>query len=137
MTSPVAPEKLLGQGRPPDRKRILVVDDEPEVRAVLTEYLSHEGFEALGVASGEEALDRIPDLRPHLVLLDIRMPGLSGVETLRRIKTLSQPPPVVIVSGIGDLDTAQRTLAMGAADYVTKPFDLQYLDSVLEILLFG
>lgn len=104
---------------------------------MLTEYLSHEGFEALGVASGEEALDRIPDLRPHLVLLDIRMPGLSGVETLRRIKTLSQPPPVVIVSGIGDLDTAQRTLAMGAADYVTKPFDLQYLDSVLEILLFG
>ncbi len=127
MTSPAAPS----------RKQILVVDDEPDVLDLLVEYLEGKGFEALGVASGELALDLIPTFRPRVVLLDIRMPGLSGVETLRRIKVLSQETPVVMISGTEDLDTARQTLGMGASDYVTKPFDFQYLDSVLETLLFG
>lgn len=122
---------------PPGRKRILVVDDDPEVRALLIDYLHDKGFEALAVESGETALDRLSSLRPHLILLDILMPGLSGVETLQRLKALAPDTPVVIISGIGELKTARRTLALGATDYVTKPFDFAYLDCVLENLLLG
>ncbi len=118
---------------PPAGLRILVVDDEPEIRDVFSEHLQVRGYEVQQAADGEEALRLIPEFRPHVVLLDIAMPGLSGVETLRRIKGLSLETSVVMVSGVQDEETARRTLAMGAADYVTKPVDFQYLESVLEI----
>jgi two-component system OmpR family response regulator len=100
------------------------------------EYLQGKGFEVRGADAGEEALRQIPDFRPHVVLLDIAMPRMSGVEALRRIKALPQETCVVMVSGIEDMETAKQTLALGAADYVTKPVDFQYLDSVLEVHLF-
>ncbi len=121
---------------PSGRRRVLVVDDEPELRALLAEYLQGKGFEALGAGDGQEALRRIPEFRPHIVLLDIMMPGLSGVETLRRIKTLAEETAVIMVSGIEDVETARQTLVLGAADYITKPVDFQYLDSVLQVHLF-
>ena len=118
------------------RRRVLVVDDEPELRAVLVEYLQGKGFEVLQAGGGEEALGRFPEFRPHVVLLDIMMPGLSGVETLRRIKALGPGTAVIMVSAIEDEETARQTLVLGAADYVTKPVDFQYLDSVLQVHLF-
>lgn len=118
------------------RRRVLVVDDEPEIRAVLAEYLQGKGLEVLQAESGEQALRRLAEFRPHLVLLDVMMPGLSGVETLRRIKDLGEPAAVIMVSGIEDVETARQTLAQGAADYVTKPVDFQYLDSVVQVHLF-
>ena len=114
------------------RRRALVVDDEPEFTAMLVEYLQGKGFEVLSAGGGEEALRRIAEFRPQVVLLDIAMPGLSGVETLRRIKALPRETCVVMVSAIEDVETARRTLALGAADYVQKPVDFSYLDSVLE-----
>ena len=117
-------------------RRALVVDDEPEFRAVLVEYLQGKGFEAWGAEGGVEALRQIPDFRPHVVLLDIAMPRMTGVETLRRIKALPQETCVVMVSGIEDMETARQALALGAADYVTKPVDFQYVDSVLQVHLF-
>ncbi len=125
--SPVAPR---------GRRRLLVVDDEPEIRDVLAEYLQGKGFEVLQAAGGEDAIRRLPEFRPQVVLLDINMPGLTGVETLRRIKSLPEQAAVIMVSGIEDLETARQTLALGASDYVTKPVDFQYLDSVLEVHLF-
>jgi DNA-binding response OmpR family regulator len=112
-------------------RRILVVDDEPDVREVLAEYLEQRGFEVLRVGSGEEALEDVRRSRPDTVLLDIAMPGLSGVETLREIRAASADTRVIMVSGIDDVETARRTLALGAADYVPKPVDFGYLDSVL------
>ncbi len=111
-------------------------DDEPEVREVLVEYLQGKGFEARGVGGGEEALRQIPDFRPHIVLLDIAMPRVTGVEVLKRIKALPQQIAVIMVSGIEDLGTAKETLALGAVDYVTKPVDFLYLNTVLETHLF-
>ncbi len=118
---------------PPSRLRALVVDDEPVVREMLTEYLNENGFDALGVWDGEEALRRIPEFRPHVVLLDILLPGLSGVATLRRIKALLDETCVVMISGLDDAETAQRTLDMGAVDYLHKPVDLGKLDALFGI----
>ncbi len=131
-----SPKEFPREGRSSIRKRMLVVDDEPEVREVLVEYLQSKGFEALPAGDGEEALRRFVEYHPHIVFLDIQMPGLSGVETLRRIKALGQETCVVMVSGIEDVKTARQTLALGAADYVTKPVDFQYLDSILQTHLF-
>ena len=121
---------------PSGRRRVLVVDDEPELRALLAEYLQGKGFEVVQAGGGEEALRRLPEFRPQVVLLDIMMPGLSGVETLRRIKTLLPETAVIMVSAIEDQETARQTLVLGAADYVAKPVDFQYLDSVLQVHLF-
>jgi len=128
--------KQPGKVSAPGRRRIIVVDDEPEIRDLLVEYLRDKGFEALGVGDGQEALQRIPEFGPHIVLLDIAMPRITGVEVLKRIKALPQQMAVIMVSGIEDVETARQTLALGAADYVTKPVDFQYLDSVLEVHTF-
>ena len=134
--APAAAAAPGAQAAPPGRRQVLVVDDEPEMRAVLAEYLQGKGFEVLQADGGEAALRRLPEFRPQVVLLDIMMPGLSGVETLRRIKTLQPETAVIMVSAIEDQETARQTLAVGAADYVAKPVDFQYLDSVLQVHLF-
>ena len=133
---PAAAKAPAAKTVPSGRRRVLVVDDEPEFRAVLVEYLQGKGFEVLQAGGGEEALRRFPEFRPHIVLLDIMMPGLSGVETLRRIKTLQPGTAVIMVSAIEDQEAARQTLVLGAADYVAKPVDFQYLDSVLQVHLF-
>ena len=133
---PAAAAAPIPAARPRMRKRVLVVDDEPEIRGLLAEYLQGKGFEALGVASGEEALRQIPEFRPQVVLLDIAMPRMTGMEALRRIKALPLQTAVIMVSGIEDMETARQSLALGAADYVTKPVDFQYLDSILEAHFF-
>lgn len=135
---PAKPARAPARSSEPPRKRVLVVDDEPEFLDVMVDYLQGKGFDAEGVRSGEEALRRIPEFRPHVVLLDILMPGPSGVDTLKRIKALPHETCVIMVSGQEDQETAQRTLALGAADYIRKPMDFAYLDSVLEThLLMG
>lgn len=122
--------------RPLMRKQALVVDDDPEIREVLTDYLQGERFEVRQAASGEEAIHRMLTFRPQVVLLDIALPGFSGMETLRRIKALPRKTCVVMVSGLDDVETARRALALGASDYVTKPVDFTYLSLVLEIHTF-
>jgi DNA-binding response OmpR family regulator len=112
-------------------RRILVVDDEDDVREVLAEYLEYRGFDVERVSSGEEAVAGVRRCRPEVVLLDIAMPGLSGVDTLRQIRALSADTRVIMVSGNEDVETARRTLALGAVGYVPKPVDFGYLDAVL------
>ncbi|HXJ78198.1 MAG TPA: response regulator [Candidatus Methylomirabilis sp.] len=115
------------------RARVLLVDDEPQFREMLAEYLASENFEVLEAACGEEALPHITSWRPDLVLLDLMMAGIGGLETLRRIKAMRPDTCVIMVTAVDDLDVARSALAAGAADYVTKPFTFQYLDAVLDI----
>jgi DNA-binding response OmpR family regulator len=113
--------------------RAMVVDDEPDVRGMLTDYLRENGFEAVGVWDGQEALRLIPEFRPHIILLDILMPGLSGVETLRRLKPVLHETCIIMITAHDDVETARRTLEMGAVDYVRKPVNLARLDALLGI----
>ena len=121
------------QPKRPVRARVLVVDDELEFRKVLAEYLEDRGFDVIEAQDGEEALDRAPDFHPHIVLMDVMMAGMGGVEALRRIKTAAPETCVIMVTAVEDIDSARGALALGASDYVTKPFSFQYLDSVLEV----
>ena len=117
----------------PVRARVLVVDDELEFRKVLAEYLEDRGFDVIEAQDGEEALLRVPDFHPHIVLMDVMMAGMGGVEALKRIKTAAPETCVIMVTAVEDIDAARGALALGASDYVTKPFSFQYLDSVLEV----
>src|SRR5205814_9842020 len=90
-------------------------------------------FEGLEAGSGEEALAKAPGWRPDLILLDLMMAGIGGLETLRRIKILEPEVSVIMVTAVDDLDVARSALAAGATDYVTKPFTFDYLDAVLDI----
>src|SRR5712691_4267711 len=118
-----------GPGRPV-RAKVLVVDDELEMRKLVTEHLQDKGYEVR-----EEALARLPEYQPHIVLLDLMMQGIGGMETLRRIKAMQPETCVIMVTAIEEIESAQTALGLGASDYVTKPFSLQYLDSVLEVHL--
>jgi two-component system, response regulator, stage 0 sporulation protein F len=108
--------------------RILVVDDEAPVREVLAEYFATEGYAVESAGSGLEALTVIRGGRADLVLLDVRMPGLDGIQVLRRIRELDEHVPVIMVTANEDVGLAKETLKLGAFDYVAKPFDFDYLD---------
>jgi CheY-like chemotaxis protein len=135
----VAPAALVAAAGSPERTkrpvraRVLVVDDELEFRKVLAEYLEDRGFDVMEAQDGEEALLRVPDFHPHIVLMDVMMAGMGGVEALRRIKASAPATCVIMVTAVEDIDSARGALALGASDYVTKPFSFQYLDSVLEV----
>src|SRR2546425_12642912 len=100
---------------------VLVVDDEPSVRALLTDALQIEGFKVVTAASGLTALDHVASRTFSSAILDIRMPELDGMETLRRLRELAPRLPVIVLTGYGDIPSAVETMRLGASDYLTKP----------------
>jgi DNA-binding response OmpR family regulator len=113
--------------------RILIVDDEPSVIEVLSEYFTSQGYVVATAGNGEEALRTVPSFRPAVVLLDVRMPGLDGVEVLKRIRAVDEHVSVIMVTANEDVALARETLKIGAFDYVAKPFDLSYLDQAVSL----
>lgn len=107
------------------RPHILVVDDEAGIRESLASILSDEGYAASTVASGEEALQRASQGHIEVILLDIWLPGIDGLETLSRIQALPHPPLVIMISGHGTIETAVRATKLGAFDFVEKPLSLE------------
>jgi two-component system KDP operon response regulator KdpE len=112
--------------------RILVVDDEPGLLDVLQEHLSICGYHVETALNGEAALAAIARSRPDVVLLDFHMPGMGGLELLRRIRALAR---VIMVTANTDVLAARETLQSGAFDYVAKPIDFDHLDRVIEAAL--
>lgn len=110
---------------PGETMRALVVDDEPRLRQLLVRVLSHDGFECRDAADGAAALDVLDTWPAALVLSDLRMPGIDGIELLRRARARHPDTAVVIVTAVADVEMAVRCLALGAADYLTKPFHLE------------
>ncbi len=116
-------------------QRILVVDDEPSVCEVLKEFLESYGYDVAVAFSGEEAIEAYQDERPAVVLLDIRMPGKDGLETLRDIKTLDPSAVIVMVTAVHKEDVVKKAMAAGAADYITKPIQPKSLELTIRTKL--
>lgn len=108
-------------------KTILVVDDEQSIRESLDGILQDEGFRTLVAETGEEALALLADESPDLVLLDIWLPGMDGLETLRHIRKNHQEQLVVMMSGHGTIETAVKATKLGAYDFIEKPLSLEKL----------
>ncbi len=118
-----------------DTYRILVVDDEFDVRDILERSLSLSKYHVKTASGGLSAIEICRTFLPHLVLLDVMMPDLGGIETLRKIRELDKDVKVVMVSGMHDVQAAKESIAMGAIDYITKPFDLRELDEYIKDIL--
>jgi len=114
-----------------DSPRVLVVDDEPSVIEVFREFLASQGYDLSVATSCEEALRFIPELRPDVILTDINLPGLSGLEVMRRAKDLDPEVAVIVVTGYASTSSAIDALRQGAYDYVTKPFDLDEIHQIV------
>ncbi len=114
--------------------RVYLADDEPQVRLVLEAFLTREGHEAVGFGTCEELLAAFRERPCDLVLLDVMMPGIDGVEALRRLRATSQVPVVLLTARDGDGDFC-RGLRLGADDYVTKPFKPELLMAKVSALL--
>src|SRR5210317_1529285 len=104
---------------------ILIVDDEISIRESLTGILQDEGFHPVSVESGERAIERVSEDKPDLVLLDIWMPGMDGMETLTKIRDIYQDQLVIIMSGHGTIETAVKATKLGAYDFIEKPLSLE------------
>jgi len=107
------------------RESILIVDDEAGVRSSLSGILTDEGYLVEAVDSGEACLQALDGRRYDLLLLDVWLPGIDGLETLSRVRTLDPEVPVVVISGHGTIETAVKAVRMGAQDFVEKPLALE------------
>jgi len=116
-------------------KRILVVDDEQVVCNMLKKFLTQKGYEVTTVLSGEEAIKKVKEERPHIVLLDIKMPGMNGVETLKQIREIDKEVGIVMITAVKEDEIGRTCMQLGAYDYITKPLGLDYLETVLMVKL--
>lgn len=106
---------------------ILIVDDEPDILSTLKDVLEDEGYKTLGVTTGEEALSLVERELPDLVILDVWLEGIDGIEVLGQIKEKYPDIPVLIISGHGTIETAIKAVKLGAYDFIEKPIDLDRL----------
>ena len=114
---------------------ILIVDDEPELCSLVATLLGEKGHRARSLSSGEAALRAVSEKCPDLILLDLHLDGIDGIETLRRIRAKCADVPVVMVTAFGNVQAAVKAMKLGATDFVGKPFNNQSLLSTIESLL--
>jgi two-component system response regulator HydG len=115
--------------------RILVVDDEQEVCDMLKKFLIKRGHKVYTALNGEEALSIVKEERPHIVLLDIRMPKMSGIECLKFIREIDKEVGVIMITAVKEEEIGKQALELGAFDYITKPLSLKYLEDCLMVKL--
>ena len=116
-------------------KTVLVVDDEDVIRDFFSRALT--GYKVLVASSGEEALSIIKKDRPDLVLLDIKMPGIDGIETLRKIKEFDSNIVVIMLSAFSTLETNITAARLGAYTSIAKPFDLEEMKSIIKVAMIS
>lgn len=109
---------------PNSKSTILVVDDQPGIRRLLMEVLTEEGYNVCTAANGYEGMEKAKELNPNLILMDMKMPGMDGIETLRELKHLNQAEKVIMMTAYGELGLVNIAKDLGAYAYVTKPFDI-------------
>ncbi|MCX5711695.1 MAG: response regulator [Candidatus Omnitrophica bacterium] len=116
---------------------ILVIDDEAPVRRLISKVLMKEGYDVLTAAGGEEAISIAKEKKIDLAMVDMKMPGIDGIETIRRIKEINMGVAFVIITAFAEMSTLKDAAALGVFDYITKPFDLDYLKHLTKHILIG
>ncbi len=113
------------------RNKVLIVDDEPNVCQFLSEFLSYKGFDTQIVYSGHEAIENLNHDNYDIILLDLIMPEMNGLETLEQMNQMKITIPVIIVTGVKDKKVADDAIKLGAVDFIPKPIDLDRLEQSL------
>ena len=111
--------------------KILIIDDEPNIRLVFRTTLERPGCEVVEAKDGEEALELLKEVRPALVILDLQMPRMGGMELLRRLREAGDETPVIIVTAHGSIPDAVAAMRLGAIDFLTKPMSTETLRAVV------
>ncbi|OGS21125.1 MAG: hypothetical protein A3J83_00700 [Elusimicrobia bacterium RIFOXYA2_FULL_40_6] len=111
----------------PKRSKILIVDDEPDIVIVLGEFLNKEGFTAFTAHTGHQGLEKMKNNEIDLVLLDISMPDMDGIETLKEMKKIKPQVNVIMITAYRDAEKVVQTFRQGAYDCIFKPVDFKYL----------
>jgi DNA-binding NtrC family response regulator len=114
---------MKAQDIPPSGIWVLVVDDEPDVREFFSTLLSREGYSVNSVSNGRAALDFLATNRPHVLLLDLRLPDMSGIEVLKKLKEMQSDTVAVVMTGYASVGTAVEAMKLGAWDYLVKPIE--------------
>ena len=110
-----------------EKMKIMLVDDEERFLTTTGKLLSRKGYTAITAVSGEEALEKLLSNDVHVVILDVKMPGMDGIKTLKAIKKLFPLTEVIMLTGHGTVESAVEGLRSGATDYLTKPADIEEL----------
>jgi two-component system, response regulator, stage 0 sporulation protein F len=105
-------------------ERVLIVDDQYGIRILLNEVLQKEGYDTYQAANGLQALEIVQENVPDLILLDMKIPGMDGIEILKRVKALYPDMKVIIMTAYGELDMIQEAMDLGAITHFAKPFDI-------------
>ncbi|MBN1794706.1 MAG: response regulator [Candidatus Omnitrophica bacterium] len=111
--------------------KLLVVDDEIGICNLLRAFFAEKGYDVIIANNGDEAVLKIKQERPHLVFLDVKMPGISGIEVLRHAKELDESIKVIMITAVEEEEVVCEARSLGASDYVTKPFSLEYLEGTV------
>jgi DNA-binding response OmpR family regulator len=111
--------------------RILVVDDEIQMLRLLQKFLISKSYEVIIATNGTMAIQKVEEMKPDIVLLDIMMPGVGGIHTLKEIKMINPKIKVIMITALIDEEIAIRTIQLGAADYIMKPINIDYLETCL------
>ena len=117
------------------QKTILVADDDASIRSLLKQLLADEGFAVHEASTGIEVVDKVKELSPDLVIMDVRMPELDGIEALARLKSTNPKTAVLIMTAFGSSNAAIRAMELGAFDYITKPFELDKISHSVKRVL--
>lgn len=131
-------EKLLGKSGHMQKPHIFIVDDEEKARENLRNYISPRyDCDITEASDGESAIEKVKDVKPDIIFLDIRMPGISGIEAINEIKQLSPDSRIIVISAWKSPDVATKAMAAGAFDYMDKPVDFKLFQERFESALIS
>lgn len=114
-----------------ERRRVLVIDNEDDARRLCEELLIGEGYEVYSATDIKSGLEMVKSLIPDMVIMDLHLPEINGIEGLRRIKNIKEETLTILVTGMGTMDTVKEAMRHGAYDYITKPFDIELVKEVI------
>ncbi|MFS0724734.1 response regulator [Paenibacillus sp. 1P07SE] len=120
-----------------DKKKVLIVDDQNGIRVLLVEVFSSEGYLTYQASNGKLALEIVKEESPDLVLLDMKIPGMDGLEILKHIKTINREIKVIMMTAYGELDMIKEATDLGALMHFTKPFDIDEMRMAVNMQLRG